>query len=311
MTETVAVDTHGVMRRFSVVLLLFVSGCPIAHEPTRLEAFLTEVDRLVCEQSIRCAAPTSVNVWREAAPELDCHDVLTYLAPTRVDEALVVFDATLADDCLERLASSCASSIAAVCPGVLTGLGTDGARCGSDLECTADRFCAFPDDACSGTCQPRPTGGPCEAGCVLCDDHGTGDFECVGPVPVVEVGPGEPCATRDRISVCPPMHYCSEICRPFPAEGEACGEVWPVCAPGLGCDAGICRRARVAARGEACDDILGFCDRFHGEECVEGRCTPIAVCSPTWVAIDCDDDEECGFVSGECEPRRATPLCPR
>ena len=289
-------------------LAIALSGCPASHSPENDPvAFWARVQELSCAQIAPCAAPPRVNAWIAAAPEIDCFDVWSFDPGDTIDPSRVRFDPALAADCLARVATSCDGDLAAMCPGVLTGLSPPGAPCRVDAECVDGAWCSFDDDveACDGRCTVRPTSGPCVPGCGACTVVPGEDSRCLPRGPLVELASGERCDDPTVRGVCPAMHYCVETCRPFPGEGEPCGDYWPICAPGLGCGGGLCQPTRVVALGEACDEELIFCDRFHGAECADGMCVPMTRCEPAWRDIDCPVGTWCGD-AGVC--LRRVPL---
>lgn len=288
-----------------VALGALVVGCAASHsrdgDPL---AFWDRMTELGCPQITRCATGADGNAWFDAAPDIACRDLWRSPREAPFDPSRVRFDPTLVDACLEVTATSCHLYFPVMCPGVITGLQVAGMPCRDDLECVDGTFCSFDadPDACEGRCTARPTSGPCVTGCGACASEPGSPSRCLPRGPRVEVGSGERCDRDDVVAVCPAMHYCVETCRPFPGEGEPCGDYWPICAPGLGCSGGTCRPTSVVAEGEPCDDVLVFCDRYHGVECASGRCAPIRGCDGAFETVDCGPDAKCDD-DGVCVPR--------
>lgn len=176
----------------------------------------------------------------------------------------------------------------------------DGGDCGTGAEC-ASAFCDQGDcdpalSCCVGTCAAEelepgvPIAGDCStAACVpeaYCD-------EAVAPATCrALVAVDQPCAEGQ----CESDLYCrvtdalagTGVCSRLPVEGEACDPGYPVCARADNwCDPADNRCHKLAAVGEACDEV-------------SDNCVPYAWCSP---------EGRCQALPGEGEPCLDWPPC--
>lgn len=146
------------MKCFFVAAVLWLFGCsPSDNEAGggRTDEFNAALARVICEQNLACCAVP------ETTLELCRARVENHFQALRASRnaSLETFDASLARDCLDRMAAmSCEGWAAeiveanppAACRNYARGKLADGRACGSDLECRS-HFC----NANTGACEAR------------------------------------------------------------------------------------------------------------------------------------------------------------
>lgn len=293
-----------------VAFALLALGCGRTHGPADGDVprgidaatFVERFAALYCERVAHCAAPTDIHVWLGAAPDVDCAGIFSgYGEELRREfaEGAVEIDVDAAARCLENLATTCHLGDPrriAGCGEAIVGTRTLGESCHL-MTCAPGGVCP-PMGSCSVCLAAAREGEACDVGC----DVG---LSCVAGVceRATPLSEGVPCDEGGVI--CGPELYCTRTCEPFGREGEICDPMsWPVCGPTLACAedaAGAlrCTATRVAAVGEACDDVTTFCERLHRVLCLDGTCEAIgggvgARCDRRPIAdIDCDDGLAC------------------
>lgn len=198
-----------------------------------------------------------------------------------IESGRQVFDTTAAQDCFERLATTCVDlNTDEVCNRIFTGTVAEGGFCEEGLDCAGDSYCTFnSSDVCAQSCQPaKAVGESC-----------SNDDECSQ-------------GTAAQIGVCVYDNTFDGACRLLDradggAEGDVCNvdaaqNQYVTCAAGLVCnddndgfnDNGRCQAP--IALGEPCSDFdacagqaicaLGTCRAFEianqaGDACTSGE----------------------------------------
>lgn len=170
---------------------------------------------------------------------------LAALAPA-LAAGTVGFDPARSQACLQGFAAlDCATDLTMLgrlCDEAFVGLAPAGGACTIDDECGAGQFCAIAG-ACPGSCSPRGAQG------AACD--------------------------AEALLSCADGLFCVRgTCQPPNGQGQPCGENFPPCAGGLGCDAelgadeGTCEPIddRQVGEGQTCGFNGPFCQ--GGLSCV-------------------------------------------
>ncbi|MBV8760477.1 MAG: hypothetical protein JO257_24510 [Deltaproteobacteria bacterium] len=263
----------------SLLLLFVLVGC---GGGLTIDEYPSAVRDAFCKYLARCGSFPDVDTCKRA--NIGINLVINPSDKASVDQGKVIFDGSLAQDCLDAFASQTCDTTdqdgrafsTAKCRDIIKGTVGNGGACALGAECK------------SGTCNV-PT---CSMACC----QGT----CMGDAPPAPGGAGAMCTTS---SACAVGFYCdftNQVCAELKAAGATCSST-NECAYGLGC-AGtspnrVCKT--LPKLGEACPD--GVC-RDAGNYCNSSmQCAKIGLAgSSCTTGAQCSSYYPCDTQAMQC-----------
>lgn len=293
----------------SLLALLVLAGC---GGGITIEEYPTAFRDAYCKYATRCGAFPDVSTCQHA--NIGINLVIDPSSKEAVDKGKVIFDGSLAQDCLDAFgAQTCDTTdqdgrafFPAKCRDIVKGTVGSGGACALDAECK------------SGACDIPTSTMTCPQG------------TCTGDAPPAPGGAGATCSSSNGCAVGFYCDFTNQVCAELKAAGATC-QASNECAYGLGCAGTTTARTCKALPklGEACPD--GVC-RDAGNYCnsamqcakigLEGAaCTSSQQCSSFYPcdtqAMKCTKAPSAGQAcigrcfdaNTFCDTSSATPTC--